>query len=276
MKYKIVADSSADVLTLSEVAFSSVPLHIIVGEQDFSDDGTVDCEKMQQAIEVYGKKTSTACPAPEEWVKAFGDADVIFCVTLTSKLSGANTSANIARQIYEEANPEKRVYVFDTLTTGPEMAMFIEKIQELILEGKTEEEIVQQAKEYMAHTQLLFSLASLKNFAQNGRISPLLAKGIGVLGIRIVGIVSEDGDLQPIDKARGDGKSIEKIVNHMKECGYSGGKVRIAHNGNEKGAVQLLQEIEWHFGQVKSSIHRTQALCSYYAEPESILLGFEV
>lgn len=276
MNYKIVADSSADILTLEKVAFDSVPLHIIVGEKDFVDDEKVDCDEMQDAINAFQGKTSTACPGPEDWLNAFGDAEVIFCVTLTSNLSGANTSANIAKQMYEENHPERKVYVFDTLSAGPEITLVIEKVQELILNNISPDEIEKQIFDYMKHTHLLFSLASLNNFASNGRISPLIAKGIGILGIRVVGIASEEGTLQPIDKARGDGRAVSCIVKHMKELGYTNGKISIAHNNNLAAAEELKEAVIKAFGKFHGTIHRTRALCSYYAEPGSVLVGFEV
>lgn len=275
MKCRIVADSSADILTLDDIEFASVPMHIIVGNQDFVDDEAMDVEAMQKAISEYKGKTSTACPGPESWKEAFGDADVVFCVTLTSKLSGAYTSANIAKQLYEEEYKGRKVFIFDTLSTGPEMTLLVEALRQWVLEGYEAEEIERKAREYMKHTHLLFSLASLNNFANNGRVSPILAKGIGILGIRVVGMASQIGDLQAIDKARGDNRAIEKVIHHMKELGYVGGKLCIAHNNNVKSAELLLAAIKNHFGECKATIHRTRALCSYYAEPESILIGFE-
>lgn len=275
MNYKIVADSSADLLTLDQVAFDNVPLHVMVGEQDFIDDEHIDCDEMQRAIDAFQGKTSTACPGPEDWMNAFEDAEVVFCVTLTSNLSGANTSANIAKQMYEETYPGRKVYVFDTLSAGPGVTLIVEKIQEYILQGFTPEEIEKHVVQYMKQTHLLFSLASLKNFASNGRINPLIAKGIGILGIRIVGIASEEGTLQPIDKARGDGRAIQCIVKHMKEMGYVDGKISIAHNNNIEAAEELKNLLIKTFGKLEVKIHKTRALCSYYAEPGSVLVGFE-
>ena len=42
MKYKIVSDSSSDILALPQVPFASVPLHIIIGSHEFIDDKDVD------------------------------------------------------------------------------------------------------------------------------------------------------------------------------------------------------------------------------------------
>ena len=41
MKMKIVADSSANLLALPDIDFGVVPLHIIVGENDYIDDDKI-------------------------------------------------------------------------------------------------------------------------------------------------------------------------------------------------------------------------------------------
>ena len=88
MKMKIVADSSANLLSLPDIDFGVVPLHIIVGENDYIDDDKIDLTAMQENLSSYKGKTSTSSPSPHEWENAFGDADVVFCITITSSLSG--------------------------------------------------------------------------------------------------------------------------------------------------------------------------------------------
>ena len=65
------------------------------------------------------------------------------------------------------------------------------------------------------------------------------------------------------------------MIEHMKKRGYSGGRVIIAHNGNQPAAEALRKQIKKAFGAVRCDIHPTRGLCSYYAEPQSLLLGFE-
>lgn len=276
MKYIIVSDSSSNMYSNnSDVAFSSVPLHVIVGQEDFADIEGTSTDSMQNALKNYKGKTSTSCPNTDEWINAFGtDADVVFCVTITSVLSGSYASANAAKEIYEEMYPNKKVYVVDSLSTGPEVALIIEKLNELILAKKAPHDIFNEVENYKEHTHLFFSLASLNNFARNGRINPILAKGIGILGVRIIGKALE-GNLKPLGKARGDSRSISRLIDHMKECGYKNGKIIIAHSGNPEGAIELKKHIEEQFGHFNGYIQENRILCSYYAEPMSLLLGFE-
>ena len=265
MKMKIVADSSANLLALPDIDFGIVPLHVIVGENDYVDDDKIDLTAMQKDLSSYKGKTSTSSPSPHEWENAFGDAEVVFCITITSTLSGTYNSAVIAKDIYEQNHAGRKVYVLDSLSTGPEIALFIEKIAELIKVGFAPDDIYKTLLEYKDKTHLYFSLASLNNFAKNGRISPVIAAGIGLLGVRVVGKASEEGTLLPLDKCRGEKRALKKLIDHLKECGYTDGKIFIAHN----------KLIENTFGIFNGKIQKTRALCSYYAEPGSLLIGFE-
>ena len=154
-------------------------------------------------------------------------------------------------------------------------ARLIEKIAELIKAGFAPDDIYKTLLEYKDKTHLYFSLASLNNFAKNGRISPVIAAGIGLLGVRVVGKASDEGTLLPLDKCRGEKRALKKLIDHLKECGYTDGKIIIAHNNNEAGALELKKLIENTFGIFNGTIQKTRALCSYYAEPGSLLIGFE-
>ena len=76
-------------------------------------------------------KSSTACPSTQDWTEAFGDAENVFCVTLTSALSGSYNSARVAGEEYMETHPGRKVHVVDTLSAGPELRLVVEKLREL-------------------------------------------------------------------------------------------------------------------------------------------------
>ena len=275
VKYQIVSDSASDLLELADINFSTVPLHIVVDGTDFADDARLSVPNLLDKLR-NGKSSTTACPSPDDWITAFHDADRVFCVTITSGLSGSYNSAVIAKAIYEERYPDRKVYIIDSLATGSKMVMLCEKLRELILAGHDAEEIYRQIKEYNEHCFLYFALASLDNLARNGRVSPILAKGIKILGIRIVGTASTEGMLEPLSKCRGDRRSIPAIIEFMKEKGYQGGRVVITHNGNHEAAMELKRQLKTTFGTRSGEIHKTRGLCSYYAEPGSIMLAFDL
>lgn len=275
MKNKIIMDSSGDIHEFEGVDFTCVPLKILTDEREFVDEKNADIEQMVQFLKEYKGRATTACPGVGEYLEAYGDADNVYVITITGTLSGSHNAATIAARTYQEDNPGRKVYVFDSLSTGPEMVLMAEKIRELIEQELPFEDIVEKVEEYHKNTRLLFCLESLHNLVNNGRISATAAMIAGMLGIRMVGRASEEGTLQPLAKVKGAKKVIPELMNNMINMGYNGGKVGISHCENEEGAQKLSQAIIDKFPDAKVSIRKTGALCSFYAERAGMLVGFE-
>lgn len=280
--YKIVADSSANLLELptetekgSEIGFSSVPLKIRTAKAEYVDDGELDVEKMVEEMRLTKGKSGSACPNSAEWLDAIDGGDEVFLFTISSNLSGSYASAVQAARDYEEANPGKRAHVFDSLSTGPEMELLIEKTVELIGAGKDFDEIVSSVKAYACRTHLTFSLESLHNLAANGRVSHAVATIAGVLGIRLLAIASDVGTIEPLKKPRGEKAMLRTMWEIMKERGFAGGKVRLAHCLNENAAKELAALIKEAFKNADVKIRACRGLCSFYAEKGGLLVGFE-
>ena len=200
-KTKIVADSSCDIFNLENISFETAPLKIITSQKEYVDNDSLNVLEMVDFLQNYKGKSSTSCPNADDWLSAFGDAENVFCVTITGTLSGSYNSAMLAKKTYEETYPDRKVFVLDSLTTGPEMHLIIEKLQELITAEKEFDEVCREIKKYSKRTGLLFMLQSMKNLANNGRISPIAAKMAGILGIRMVGKASDKGDLEALHAA---------------------------------------------------------------------------
>ena len=275
MNYRIVADSSCNVFELPGVQYAHVPLKIINRGREYVDAPGLDVFGMLEDLKASREGSSTSCPNAFEWEEAFGDADGVFAVTITSNLSGSCAAARAAAEHYMEENPGKRVSVIDTLSVGPEAHLIIEKLAELMAEGLSFDEIDAQVREYLKTTRLAFSLESLENLARNGRVSMAVAKLVGVMGIRIVGRASDEGTLQQLHKCRGEKKALAAVFDEMKSRGFCGGKVRIDHCLNLKAAVDLKEIICRQFPHSDVQIGTCMGLCSYYAEHGGLLIGYE-
>lgn len=275
MTTKIVTDSSSDVLVMNKVEFASAPLKIITADKEYVDNEQLDVRQMVSELEQYSGKSSTSCPNYTDWLKAFGDAEQVFCVTITGTLSGSYNAACAAKNSYEEMYPGRRVFVLNSLSTGPEIRLILEKLQELVRAKKNFDEICDTITKYAEKTRLMFMLQSTRNLANNGRVSPLVARVAGVLGIRVVGKASDKGDLEQVSKCRGEKQALKTIVEHMKSLGYNGGKVRIAHCYNEEAGEMLKELICKEFSKAQIKISKCRGLCSFYAEKGGMLVGFE-
>ena len=78
----------------------------------------------------------------------FGDAEFIFCVTITGTLSGSFNAASVAKKQYEQDHPGRRVFVLDSLSTGPEMALLLEAIEERVMAGLDFDTVCREVAEY--------------------------------------------------------------------------------------------------------------------------------
>lgn len=274
MKMKIVADSGASMITAADGSFVSVPLTLRTDEREFVDNADLDIKNMTDYLASYNGKSGSACPSSQDWVDAFGDAEEVYAIAITSNLSGSFNSLRIAKEQYEEEYPNRKVCIIDSLSAGPELKLIIEKIQELKAEGKTFEEVSEIIAEYQNHTHLIFCLKSLRNLANNGRVSSAVAAIAGVLNIHVVGIANE-GVLDQREKARGAKKALIAIDKLMNEFNYNGGKVIIDHCFNETDALAVKNHILATYPNAEVRIEETRGLCSFYAEVGGLMVGLE-
>ena len=274
--FKIVTDSSADLRTLDGVPFESAPLKVITDEREYIDNADLDVNSMLADLKAYKGRSRSSCPSAGEYYEAFADAENVFCITITSGLSGSFNAANVAANQFKETYPERNIHVIDSLSTGAENALLAEKLRDLILLGKDFETIKAEITEYHNHTRLIFALESMHNLANNGRISHLTAKMAGMLGIRAIGRASEEGTLEMICKSRGPLGAANDIVSNMISDGYKGGRVRIHHANNISSAELLMGKICEKFPEAKIDILPAGGLCSFYAEQGGLLVGFEI
>ena len=274
MKFKLIADSSCNIISMVNPNFGTVPMKVRT-DREYIDDANLDLAAMVEDLRNYSGKSGSACPSVGEWLEAFGDADCVFCTTMSKGLSGSYNSAQQAVAAFMEENPGKKGYVFNTLSTGPQQAFLNEKVLELIDQGLEFEEIIEKAESYYDNTHILFCLESMMNLARNGRVPLAVAKLCGMLGIRVCGDV-KSGMITPEHKPRGAKKATETLVKMMKERGfYDGAQLRIAHCFGETPAQDLANAIKAEFPNARITLEPTTALCSFYAEAGGLMIGFE-
>lgn len=273
MSFMIVSDSSSNVLSMGD-NYTTVPLKI-VAEKEYVDDAALDLAGMMADLRAHKGKSGSSCPNVGEWLEAFGDAEEVFCVTISKHLSGSYAAATQAGDTYMEEHPGRKVFVFDSLAVGPEMMMLVDKIRECEAAGDDFETTKAKVLEYHNSVHTLFCLESMLNLARNGRVSMAVAKITGMLGIRVAGEAA-GGQVTPVHKPRGAKKATQTLVEMMKERGIRDGSVlRVAHCYAEEAAQALKEAVLAEFPNIRFQLEHTTALCSFYAEAGGLIIGFE-
>lgn len=277
--WNIVVDSGCDLEELhtsdETIGFYRVPLKIITKDFEFSDDKNADVPELFDRLRASRSSSSSACPAPQEWADAFVGADYTLAFTLTGGLSGSFNSALTAKQMVEEDFPEKKIWILDSLSAGPQISLLVYKASELIRSGLSFEAVCQALTAYHERTRLLFVLKDLDTLVKNGRVDRMTAAMVGMLKIRLVGNASEQGTLEVIEKCRGFKKAVSQVLASLANMGFRDGRLILAHSLNEKEAMVLARAIHVSYPQSHISMMKASGLCSYYAGEGGILIGFE-
>ena len=275
MRYQIVSDSSSNVFRMEGVSYTTVPMKIIAGEKEYVDTEALDVRSMVDDLKAYKGKSGSSCANAQEWLEAFGDADMVFGITISRNLSGSFNAAEAAAREFAEEHPDRKIHIFDTLSAGPEMAMVAEKIVELVEKGLPFEQIVAGVREYQNHCHILFCLESMNNLARNGRVNPAVAKLASVLGIRACG-EAQNGQIVPTQKPRGQKKATETLAAMIRERGFRDDSwLRIAHCFSETQARLLIDALKKDIPNARYTLEPTGALCSFYAEEGGLMIAME-
>ena len=80
MQYRIVADSSSNVVSLADVPYVCVPMKIITTAKEYVDTPELDTEAMVNEMEKTPGKSRSSCPNIEDWKESFADADGVDAV----------------------------------------------------------------------------------------------------------------------------------------------------------------------------------------------------
>ena len=277
MKWMIVADSSCDLKTLEtgspDIGFDTVPFVLNLDGKDYVDDGSLNVTEMVDAME-KAEKSHSACPSPEAWRKLFEKADHIIALTISGRLSGSYNSAMAGRSMALENHPEKKIEVIDALSTGPKLVMLAQNAVRQIQAQIPFEAVCSSCRELAQSVRTIFTLSSFHNLVQNGRVSRIAGFIAGRLGIRVIGVGSQEGEIQLKELMRGENRVLKHIVKDMEENGYGGTPMTVCHCMNEQMARSLKDMIVSRWESAKVQLLPTRGLDSYYAERSGLIISY--
>lgn len=277
MHYKILIDSCGDVphFLMKTGVIEKIPLSIIVEDETIIDDETFHQKSFLEKVAKSKNCPKSACPSPEQYMQAYHcDAERIYVITLSSKLSGSYNSAVLGRNLYEEEYGSKNIYVFDSKSASVGQTLMAIKIMEYEQAGNSFEEVIQKTEEFSQEKHTYFVLETLETLRKNGRLSNLKALAADVLNIKPVMGADEQGNIVQLNKTRGMKKALEKMVSHMLEDtkDTKHRTLAIAHC-NCKERAEWVQELALSREKFKDSfIVETGGISSLYASGGGIIM----
>ena len=246
MELRIVCDSSSNTYELEGADYRCVPLTVTLDGEDYADVEDLNLDNFYAAMSLCNGPSTTSCPSPSIWLKAY------------------------------EQNSEAEVAVLDSRSPGEELVLLAQEAQRLATsdEGYSLSQIIERLHEYRKHTHVLFTLSDLSHLARNGRINPALARFAHTLDIHILGTGNTEGMIEILRKCRGQKKALRAGIREIQLHHYTGKKLYISHVQNEAGAYTLEHALREVWPEADITIQPCHALCSYYANLGGLIVSY--
>lgn len=277
MSYKIVVDSCCELPEelKHDPRYEIVPLTLIVGDSyERLDDDGFDQKEFLRAVAECPVSPRSACPSPEKYMEAYRtDADHVYVVTLSSKLSGSYNSAVLGKNLYHETYGEKQIYVVDSRSAScgeTQIAMQIARWED---EGMGYEEVTEKIEKFTDGMHTYFVLDNLDTLRKNGRLSGVKALVASTLSIKPV-MAGDQGSIVQLGQSVGIKKALAKMVDYVvrdvvdaeKKC------LMITHCNNQERANSVKEQI---LSKVKFKdvlIMDTAGISSMYANDGGVIV----
>lgn len=214
MSYKIVVDSCCELPQeyKKDARFEIVSLGLEVGEYRMMDDESFDQRDFLAKVAACPSCPKSSCPSPESFREAYHcDADNIYVITLSSKLSGSFNSAVLGRELYGEKYGKKNIYICDSKSASGGEAQIAFKAMELEEAGFSFEEVVKRLEEFRDKLKTYFVLDNLETLRKNGRLTGVKAFVATTMNIKPL-MIGDDGMIAQRGQAIGIKKALARLA----------------------------------------------------------------
>lgn len=227
-----------------------------------------------------GAVAKTAAANTEVFKRAFerelkSGNDILY-LGFSTGLSTTCNSAAIAAEQLKEKYPERRIICIDTLAASAGFGLLVKLAVGKKNEGASMDEVAEYIEGIKLNLSHWFTVDDLVYLKRGGRVSPAAAFFGGVLGIKPVMHVDNEGHLIPVSKARGRKASLRAMFDKYNETAIDpkSGPVFICHADCKEDADALAQMIkEAHGVEVEMTVY-TGPVIGAHSGPGTLALFF--
>ncbi len=257
MSVKIISDSACDLPEdiLEEYNIDLLPIVVIKDDEEYLDKVTIDPKKMYDDMrkgEVY--KTAQISPKmfEDEFEEIAKKGESAIYIAFSSGLSGTYQTSVIIRDSLKDKYPDMDIDIVDSRSASVGFGLLVHKAGKMAKEGRSKEEILKMLDFYIKHIEHIFTVDDIECLFRGGRVTRTQAFVGGLLNIKPILDIPENGTLRPIEKVRGRSKVLKRMLEIMEERGGNADlknqTIGINHGDDIEGAMKLKELIEERYG----------------------------
>lgn len=277
---KIIVDSTQNLPDeyLAKYDIRIAPIAIQFGNETYLENLEIDRPTFYRKIEEMGIIPTTSQPTPGAYADFYREfskeGHQILVIAITGKLSGTYESAILAKSMVPEADVE----VFDSMNISSGTGWMVMEAVRGIEAGMNRDEILARLTEIRDRSFLVLTPATLKYLQMSGRIGALKGALGSLLNVKPI-IYLKDGILEAGESIRTRGKSIDRLVEYMKESLGTSDPVNMAviHAATPDEGKTLAERVKQEFNVNEVVLHDLVASLAVHGGPGIIgLFGYRV
>lgn len=215
---KIIGDSSCDMPLHYEQEYdiTIVPLTVEIDGQLYQDRYEITPEIFFQKLEECKAFPKTSLAGPEKFLEQYRIAaeqgyDTVIVITIPAAASGTHQAARIAAEMMQEEHPALDITVVDSQMLCYPIGYQVKEAGRLAKEGASKQEILDRIRYIQLHTDVYFTVDSLKFLQKGGRISAAKAALGTILDLKPI-LTLKNGLVEQVENVRGEKKAMSRMV----------------------------------------------------------------
>jgi len=256
----IVTDSTADIPAevVQAEGVTVVPLVTTFPDGETFRDGELTQAEYFERMGRARALPTTSQPAVGDFVKVYERVLATFphvvSLHISNRLSGTIESARQAAEAFGE-----RVHIFDTLNLSTAMGWQVIEAARVAAKGAGPVEVLEAAERIRGRVRHIIGLDKLDYLARGGRIGAVSAFLGGLLDLKVLLTVDEDGAFKPVTRARGHKAAMRETLEFVRRAmgGETKGRFMVADSMSPDTAAYLRDAIAHTYEATELSIVET-------------------
>lgn len=248
MAFKIITDSATDLPKeiIDKYQLHVIPTPVTIDGTDYFDGKTIFPEEFYRIqadgadIKTYHINQYMFRENFEPYAKA-GDEVLYLC--FSTGIAGTFNAANLAKEELLEEYPDFKLTILDTKCASLGFGLVVEKALRMQANGAPKELIIEAAQYFCDHMEHIVTVETLEYLYKGGRLSRTSAVLGGVLDVKPIIEVNDEGALVAFEKVRGRHKSLKRCVELVGERGVELDKqiIGVVHGNDPKTCEQVCE-----------------------------------
>jgi len=263
---------------VEQYGITVLPLNFYVGGKIYRD--WVDVTP-SEAYELFLKdpdsfKTSSVSPGEclEAYHKVGKQAENIFCVTVSSKISAVYTAAQQAKEQVKSELPQTSIEVMDSQTVAIAEGFIALAAARAAAEGKSLAEVARAAEEMKDKVGFFVFLDTIRHVYRSGRIPKIASQAGSILNIKPI-LTTSSGLLHFVGVARSKKGGVKRLLKTMRDrVGLRPVHVAVAHAYALEEAEKLKEQIASEFNCAELWITEFSPLMGYACGTGTLAIAF--